>query len=95
MDYFNLSAECNGNGDLATVMNKASANFLIMSFSSDWLFPPYQSVEIVKALQSCQKEVTYCNIESDYVHDAFLLEFETLGDIVRSFLTRQGKLYKK
>jgi homoserine O-acetyltransferase/O-succinyltransferase len=89
MDYFNLSNDCNGQGDLAKVLAKTQANFLIVSFSSDWLFPPYQSVEIVKALQECQREVTYCEIESDYGHDAFLLEYETLGNIVSNFLLTQ------
>ena len=93
MDYFNLSMEFDGKGDLAKVLASSEAQFLIVSFTSDWLFPPYQSVEIVKALQSCQKEVTYCNITSDYGHDAFLLEFETLSDIVRSFLKTQKELY--
>ena len=93
MDYFNLSNDCNGQGDLAKVLAKTQANFLIVSFSSDWLFPPYQSVEIVKALQECQREVTYCEIDSDYGHDAFLLEHETLGNIVSNFLlTQQGNL---
>ena len=89
MDYFNLSNDCNGQGDLAKVLAKTQANFLIVSFSSDWLFPPYQSVEIVKALQECQREVTYCEIDSDYGHDAFLLEHETLGNIVSNFLLTQ------
>jgi homoserine O-acetyltransferase len=94
MDYFNLSMEDEADGDLARVMAKAQANFMIISFSSDWLFPPYQSVEIVKALQACKKEVTYCEIQSDYGHDAFLLEFSVLGDLVRNFLATQQESFQ-
>jgi len=60
---------------------------------ADWLFPPYQSVEIVKALQACRKEVSYCEINSDYGHDAFLLEYEALGQMIRNFLKYQQVSY--
>ncbi|MCM8535620.1 MAG: homoserine O-acetyltransferase [Lentisphaeraceae bacterium] len=92
MDYFNLSME-DPEGKLENVLDKATASFLIISFSSDWLFPPYQSMEIVKALMKCRREVTYCEIESDYGHDAFLLEDDTLGDMVRNFLKTQEACY--
>ena len=95
MDYFNLSNEFNAEGDLAKVLERAKASFLIVSFSSDWLFPPYQSVEIVKALQKCRREVNYCEIQSDYGHDAFLLEDDVLGSIVRNFLGSQQEFYSK
>ncbi|MCM8527570.1 MAG: homoserine O-acetyltransferase [Lentisphaeraceae bacterium] len=95
MDYFNLSTEFDADGDLAKVLDRAKANFLIVSFSSDWLFPPYQSVEIVKALQKCRREVNYCEIQSDYGHDAFLLEDDTLGNIIRNFLASQKEVYSK
>ena len=62
------------------------AKFLVVSFTSDWLFPPYQSMEIVRSLMSNDKEVSYCNVESDYGHDAFLLEVESLARLVRGFL---------
>jgi len=95
MDYFNLSNEFDAEGDLAKVLERASASFLIVSFSSDWLFPPYQSVEIVKALQKCRREVNYCEIQSDYGHDAFLLEDDVLGSIVQNFLGSQQEVYSK
>jgi homoserine O-acetyltransferase len=84
MDYFDLSLK--GDGDLTKALSHADAKFMIISFSSDWLFPPYSSEEIVKALRNNNKEVTYCNIESAYGHDAFLLETETLGKLVSGFL---------
>jgi homoserine O-acetyltransferase/O-succinyltransferase len=93
MDYFNLAIEDNPSGKLEDVLERSKAAFLIVSFSSDWLFPPYQSLEIVKALLKCRREVTYSEIESDYGHDAFLLEDDTLGDMVRNFLCTQQESY--
>ena len=55
-------------------------------FLSDWLFTPGQSEEIVSALGIGGKDVTYCNIQSSYGHDAFLLETEKLGAILEGFI---------
>jgi len=85
LDYFDLSA-C-GDGDLAKALAPARhCPFLVISFSSDWLFPPYQSKEIVGALRNNHAAVTYCDIESMYGHDAFLLEAEVLGRLIGDFL---------
>ena len=91
MDYFDLAAE--GEGSLAKAMAKTKADFLIVSFTSDWLFPTSHSREIVEALQECRKPVTFCEIESDAGHDAFLLEFETLGGMVGNFLKSSEEAY--
>jgi homoserine O-acetyltransferase len=64
----------------------------VVSFSSDWLFPPAQSRELVKALLANDIDTTYCNIQSSYGHDAFLLEEKTLGKMLAGFL---GNLYVK
>ena len=57
-----------------------------MSFTSDWLFPTAQSKEMVNSLIRVGKDVSFCEIESPCGHDAFLLEFETQTNIVKSFL---------
>ena len=72
---------------MAKAFSRTKAPFLVVSFTSDWLFPSYQSREIVKALLDNRLDVTFCNIESSYGHDAFLLETETLGSLISSFLT--------
>jgi homoserine O-acetyltransferase len=59
---------------------------LVLSFSSDWLFPPYQSQELTDGLLRAGKDVTYVNIETPCGHDAFLLEIETEGRIIEAFL---------
>ena len=60
--------------------------FLVISFKSDWLYPPYQSENIVKHLKMKGQEVTYCNIYSTYGHDAFLLEVKDETNLIKNFL---------
>ncbi len=62
------------------------AKFLIISFKSDWLYPPYQAREIVKALMVNGVDVTYCEIDSRYGHDAFLLDEGEMSKIITNFL---------
>lgn len=83
MDYFDLTRE---GGSLRQAFAQSACRFLIVSFSSDWLFTPGQSEEIVQALGAGGKDVTYCNIRSSYGHDAFLLEADKLGAIIEGFL---------
>ena len=83
MDYFDLAREY---GSLKQAFANASCRFLIVSVSSDWLFTPAQSEEIVEALAAEGKDVTYCNIESSYGHDAFLLESQKLGRLLGGFV---------
>jgi len=87
MDYFDLSED--SGGDLAAAFAPATADFLVVSFSSDWLFPPEQSRHIVGALRKRGLDVSYCNINSIYGHDAFLLETGTIGKLVSDFLRNQ------
>ncbi len=88
MDYYDLPGKY---GSMDAAVRNIAAKMLIVSFSSDWLFPPYQSKEIVKALMRNQKDVSYCAIESSYGHDAFLLEVDKLGRIIESFLATARK----
>ena len=83
MDYFDLGRE---HGGLRQALSRCRCRFLVVSFSSDWLFTPEQSEEIVHALEAEGKDVSYCNIESSYGHDAFLLEDKELGFLLRGFL---------
>ena len=83
MDYFDLEREY---GSLAKAFEKTKSRFLVMSFASDWLFTPAQSQAIVDALFANRKDVSFCNIASQYGHDAFLLEPELLGAFISGFL---------
>ena len=86
-DYFDLTAHADG--DLVKALEPVQADFLVVSFSSDWLFPPADSHELVRGLLRNRKKVSYSNIQSGYGHDAFLLEVETLGRLIRDFLGNQ------
>ena len=83
VDYFDLGGKY---GSLEEAFKLTNAKFLIMSFTSDWLFPTSQSKEMVNALLKANKDVSFCEIESPCGHDAFLLEFETQTNIIKSFL---------
>jgi homoserine O-acetyltransferase len=83
IDYFDMSL---GRGDLAEAFTDVRAKLLVLSYSSDWLFPPEQSEELVRALLRNGVDASYVEIKSDYGHDAFLLEVERLGELARDFL---------
>ena len=87
VDYFDLAHK---HGSLKNAFEKTNARFLVMSFTSDWLFPTAQSKEIVQALIQADKDVSFCEIDSPCGHDAFLLEFETQTKIVKSFLSKSS-----
>ena len=74
--------------ELKKVLSKSQCRWLIISYTSDWLFPAQQSKQIVESLLHLGKSVSYCNIPSDCGHDAFLLdnELEDYGGIIQSFL---------
>ncbi len=71
LDYFDPSVDYDG--DLSKAFLQGSCKFLVMSFSSDWRFPPERSKEIVNTLLKAKRQVSYLEIESDGGHDAFLL----------------------
>jgi homoserine O-acetyltransferase len=83
MDYFELAPNP---GDLSAALSKTDARFLIVSYDTDWLFTTTQSKEIVSALLSQQKHVTFSELSSPYGHDSFLIELDKLGALVEPFL---------
>ncbi len=85
MDLFDMGSTA---ADLAASLASSTCRWLVASFTSDWLFPPRQSRDIVAALLAGGKGVSYCNIQSDCGHDAFLLpnELDCYGEMMRSFL---------
>ncbi len=84
-DYFDLKKQ-NGSNSLVKVFSGISAKFLVVSFTSDWLYPTYQSKEIVVAMKKTGLDVSFCEIESEWGHDAFLLPNERLSNLIRGFL---------
>lgn len=85
MDYFSLAESLDG---LHEEFANTSVRFLLMSFSSDWLFPTYQTRELNDALVAGGAAASFAEIESGYGHDAFLLEDDTQGAFIAPFLAR-------
>lgn len=83
MDYFDVTQ---GRGTLPAVFENVNTRFLLISFTSDWLYPTYQSLEIVRALRSRNRDVAFVELDSNYGHDAFLVEVAEQAEIVRGFL---------
>ncbi len=86
-DYFDLE-EQHGSGSIVPAFARASAKFLVVSFTSDWLYPTYQSRAMVKAMKKNGLDVSFCEIEADWGHDAFLLPNESLSSLIKGFLER-------
>lgn len=89
MDYFDLTQP---SGTLAAAfVNSTQVKFLVVSFTSDWLYPSYHSKRMVSALHAVDADATYLDVQSSWGHDAFLLEVETMTNLLGSFLGRLVK----
>ncbi len=86
LDYFDPARE--HGGDLTVALAKATAKFLVVSFTTDWRFSPQRSREIVKALVDNNRSVSYAEIDAPHGHDAFLLDDPRYHGVVRAYLER-------
>ncbi|WP_305821204.1 homoserine O-succinyltransferase MetX [Massilia brevitalea] len=86
LDYFDPARE--HGGDLTRALAATKAQFLIASFTTDWRFSPERSREIVEALISNRRKVTYAEIDAPHGHDAFLLEDARYMGVVRAYYDR-------
>ena len=86
LDYFDPALEHGGN--LAKALVPARANFLVVSFTTDWRFSPQRSREIVKALLDNRLDITYAEIDAPHGHDAFLLEDARYHRLVAAYFDR-------
>lgn len=88
IDYFDLGYEVSKKD----VFKNVKTNFLVIGFSSDWLYPTFHSLEIVHACKTNAINVTYCEIESPAGHDAFLIKNErmekNLGDYLKNAFSK-------
>lgn len=83
LDYFDPARAFDGN--LSAALARATAKFLLVSFSTDWRFSPARSREIVKALLDNGRDVSYAEIDAPHGHDAFLLDDPRYHAAVRSY----------
>ncbi|MBU0673092.1 MAG: homoserine O-acetyltransferase [Proteobacteria bacterium] len=86
-DYFDLGSKFGDDSDVLALAS-ATARFLVVSFTSDWLYPTYQSKALVKAMKKNGLDVSFCEIKADCGHDAFLLPNPRLSSLVGKFLER-------
>lgn len=86
IDYFDLTN--GGERPLSEAFKGVKARFLVVAISSDWLYPPYQSKQVVRALRTIDVDASYAEIRSSYGHDAFLVEPGQLGYIITDFLSQ-------
>jgi homoserine O-acetyltransferase len=89
LDYFD-PARSHG-GKLSTALAQATAQFLLVSFKTDWRFSPARSRELVKALLDNRRNVSYAEIDAPHGHDAFLLDDVRYMGVVRSYFERVAK----
>ena len=83
LDYYD---PIKNHGSLENALKNSNSKFLVISFSTDWLFTTAQSKQIVNTLIKLNKDVSFVELESKCGHDAFLLEFEKQTKIIKSFL---------
>jgi homoserine O-acetyltransferase len=83
MDTFDLGKQ---HGGLEGAFARSRSDYLVLSFSSDWLFPTYQSKEMVNAMIKSGRKASFAEIQSPYGHDSFLLEHELQDKYIRAFL---------
>ncbi|MCW5629779.1 MAG: homoserine O-acetyltransferase [Rhodoferax sp.] len=86
LDYFDPARAYDG--DLSQALARASARFLLVSFTTDWRFSPARSRELVKALLDNRRDVSYAEIDAPHGHDAFLLDDPRYTGLVRSYFER-------
>jgi len=86
MDLFDLGGT---RDELTARLGRTRCRWLVLSFTSDWLFPPDQSQDLVNALIATNRPVSYCNVRTSCGHDAFLLpnNLDSYGELIRAFLT--------
>jgi homoserine O-acetyltransferase len=87
MDYYD-AADKWGGGDMASMAQRLKSRIMVVSFSSDWLFPPELCRELVSGICLARRPITYVNVPSRYGHDAFLVETETVKRLITCYLKK-------
>ncbi len=90
LDYFDPAKRYGG--DLSRALAEANANFLVVSFSTDWRFSPDRSREIVKALLDNKANVSYAEIDAPHGHDAFLLDDTRYHNLIRAYFAKVAEV---
>jgi homoserine O-acetyltransferase len=86
LDYFDPAQEYGG--DLNKAFACSRADFLVISFTTDWRFSPQRSREIIRALLHNRRNISYSQITSNHGHDSFLMEHPHYFNVVRAYLDK-------
>ena len=89
LDYFDPARAFQG--DLTRALAATRARFLLVSFTTDWRFPPARSREVVKALLENRRDVSYAEIDAPHGHDAFLLDDPRYHGVLRACFDNLAK----
>ena len=89
LDYFDPARTYGGS--LTQALARATAKFMLVSFSTDWRFSPKRSREIVKALLDNKRDVSYAEIDAPHGHDAFLLDDARYMNVMSSYFNSIAK----
>lgn len=86
LDYFDIGE---GYGSMENALRQLQCPVLVVTFSSDWLYPADQGYTLVNALEEVGREVEYHHVDAYFGHDSFLVEVETMTQLVGGFLDKQ------
>jgi homoserine O-acetyltransferase len=86
IDYFDIGVDY---GSLQAALERVQAAFLVVSFSSDWLYLAEQGMELVEALKDVRRTVEYLHVQAPFGHDSFLVEVDRMTEVVGGYLDRQ------
>jgi len=86
LDYFDVAQ---GYASMRDALSKTRAHFLVVSFSSDWLYPADYALDLVRELELLAHPIEYRHIQAEFGHDSFLVEVDTMTHLVGGYLNRQ------
>ena len=87
LSFFDLEKDY---GHLKDAFKSITASLIFVSISSDWLYPTEQSKKMASTCMNLNKNVTFCEIDSNYGHDSFLIDIQKFGDVIQSFLEKSS-----
>lgn len=90
LDYYNVA---DGYGSIENALQHTQSSFLVISFSSDWLYTRSQALQLVAPLEHVGLPAEYHHVEAAFGHDSFLVEVETMTEIVGGYLNQQWQTY--
>ena len=89
IDYFDIGADF---GSLQEALARTQCTFLVVTFSSDWLYTQDQALELVHGLAEAGRDVEYHHVQAPFGHNSFLVEVDRMNDVVGGYLNRRWQL---